>query len=290
MVMADETRIKQIVFNLVGNAIEFTEAGQVVLTVSEGPRTAHKMALVFEIQDSGMGIDGSALQRLSQSFYQADVGSSPRFAGTGLGLDLSQSLARMMDGEITVRSTWGVGSTFTVTLHLPIVEGSLGEAENAPRSAPVGTSMAVVPAPAALTDQPAPTHAGQTPAAHTLRVLVVEDHPINQKLVGVLLGRMGCHISYCENGQLAVDLVQRELFDLILMDVNMPVLDGVAATRQIRALPTPAARTPIVVLTADAMNEASAQAMAAGANDFISKPLKVEQLRAVILKHTAAAV
>jgi signal transduction histidine kinase/CheY-like chemotaxis protein len=291
MVMADETRIKQIVFNLVGNAIEFTEAGQVVLTVSEGPRTAHKMALVFEIQDSGMGIDGSALQRLSQPFYQADVGSSPRLAGTGLDLDLSRSLARMMDGEITVRSTWGVGSTFTVTLHLPIVEGSLGEAENAPRSAPVGASMAVVPAPAAaLTGQPAPTHAGQTPPAHTLRVLVVEDHPINQKLVGVLLGRMGCHISYCENGQLAVDLVQRESFDLILMDVNMPVLDGVAATRQIRSLPTPAARTPIVVLTADAMNEASAQAMAAGANDFISKPLKVEQLRAVILKHTTAAV
>ena len=123
-----------------------------------------------------------------------------------------------------------------------------------------------------------------------MRVLVVEDHPINQKLVGVLLGRMSCHVSYCENGQLAVDQVQVEAFDLILMDVNMPVMDGLTATRLIRAMDGPVARTPIVVLTADVMNEASENAMLAGADDFISKPLNVAQLRAIIQKYTVEPV
>jgi CheY-like chemotaxis protein len=124
----------------------------------------------------------------------------------------------------------------------------------------------------------------------TMRILVVEDHPINQKLVGVLLGRMGCAISYCENGQLALDLVQREGFDLILMDVNMPVMDGLTATRLIRALPGEVAQIPIVVLTADVMNDASVRALKAGANDFASKPVKVEQLRAIIQKYAGNKV
>jgi signal transduction histidine kinase/ActR/RegA family two-component response regulator len=298
VVMADETRIKQIVFNLVGNAIKFTQSGQVAMTVSAGSRVENRLELVVEIRDTGIGMDESVLKQLFQRFYQVDDGSTRRFGGTGLGLEISQSLARMMDGEITVRSERGVGSTFTVSLRLPIVEDSVEHADVAVPIEPANASVAVVPAAApvplpALTGMPTPStavHASEPSATHTLRVLVVEDHPINQKLVGVLLGRMGCHISYCENGQLAVELVKREMFDLILMDVNMPVMDGLAATRQIRALPTPAAQTPIVVLTADVMNEASAQALAAGANDFITKPLKVEQLRAVILKHAPGKI
>jgi CheY-like chemotaxis protein len=117
-----------------------------------------------------------------------------------------------------------------------------------------------------------------------MRILVVEDHPINQKLVGLLLGRMGCSIAYCENGQEALDLLQREAFDLVLMDVNMPVMDGLTATRLIRALPGAVSQTPIVVITADVMNEASEQARKAGANDFVSKPVKIDQLREIILK------
>jgi signal transduction histidine kinase/ActR/RegA family two-component response regulator len=294
-VMADETRIKQIVFNLVGNAIKFTQSGQVVMTVSEASRADSTLELVLEIQDTGIGMEAQVLQQLFQRFYQVDDGSTRRFGGTGLGLEISQSLARMMDGEISVRSEPGVGSTFTVRLRLPMVVDHV-EPTNAPTPSDSAVdSVAVLPAPVSMPPVLLPPHrVPQSPVdtavVHTLRVLVVEDHPINQKLVGVLLGRMGCHISYCENGQLAVDLVQQESFDLILMDVNMPVMDGLAATRQIRALPMPASQTPIVVLTADVMNEASAQALAAGANDFITKPLKVEQLRAVILKHAAGKV
>jgi CheY-like chemotaxis protein len=114
---------------------------------------------------------------------------------------------------------------------------------------------------------------------------VVEDNPINQKLVGVLLDRMGCHVTFCENGQLAVDAVQTQLFDLILMDVNMPVMDGLTATRTIRAMAGQVAHIPIVVFTADVMNEADEMARAAGADDFLGKPVKVDRLRETIQKY-----
>lgn len=285
VVLADEARIKQIVFNLINNAIKFTAQGQVLMTVSVAAHSAQAVELVFDIQDSGIGMDASVLSRLFQRFYQVDDSSTRRFGGTGLGLEISQSLARMMDGEITVRSAVGVGSTFTARLRLPVsdVQDAVPPAPAAAPAKAAGqppevAALVLLAEPPAVAEHPIAT-------AHTLHVLVVEDHPINQKLVGVLLGRMGCHISYCENGQLAVEQVQREAFDLILMDVNMPVMDGLTATRLIRALPGPVAHTPIVVLTADVMNEASAQAMDAGANDFISKPLRVEHLRTVILKY-----
>ena len=123
-----------------------------------------------------------------------------------------------------------------------------------------------------------------------MRVLVVEDHPINQKLVGLLLARMGCQIDFCENGQLALESVQLHAFNLILMDVNMPIMDGLTATRLIRALPGAVAQTPIVVVTADVMNEARDNALLAGADDFISKPVNVEQLRAIVQRYAAGVV
>jgi CheY-like chemotaxis protein len=132
---------------------------------------------------------------------------------------------------------------------------------------------------------PAPVSEGGEPQP---RILVVEDHPINQKLVGVLLSRMGCHVTFCENGQLAVETVGRETFDLILMDVNMPVMDGLTATRTIRAMEGLVAKIPIVVFTADVMNEAHEMARAAGADDFLGKPVKVDRLRETIQKYLRA--
>jgi signal transduction histidine kinase/ActR/RegA family two-component response regulator len=282
VVVADETRIKQILFNLINNAVKFTERGEVTLAVRQSDSDPGTVQLAFEIQDTGIGMDAQAMSRLFQRFYQVDDSSTRRFGGTGLGLEISQSLARLMNGEITVHSSVGVGSVFVATLRLPLGEAN---AESVPPvrelPEPLWQPPAVEPASTAVVAAPEVAPA----PAHTMRVLVVEDHPINQKLVGVLLGRMGCHISYCENGQLAVEQVQQEAFDLILMDVNMPVMDGLAATRLIRALPGAVAQTPIVVLTADVMNEASEQAINAGANDFISKPVKVDQLRGVILKY-----
>jgi CheY-like chemotaxis protein len=274
-VLADETRVKQILFNLISNAIKFTTAGSVTLTVSGRDRSDGTLEMVFEIRDTGIGMDAKALSQLFQRFYQVDDGSTRRFGGTGLGLEISQSLASMMQGEITVASTVGEGSTFTLTLCLPI------------QGDPVSPAVAVIPVAPESTRSDAPRRSADAIGPH---VLVVEDHPVNQKLVGVLLGRMGCQVEFCENGQLAVDRVQQQRFDMILMDVNMPVMDGLTATRQIRSLAGPVAQTPIVIFTADVMNEAQAQAMAAGADDFITKPVNVEHLRSIVQKYSAGMV
>ena len=276
-VWVDETRLKQILFNLVNNAIKFTDTGSVRLTVSEVSRSAQSLAIVFNVQDTGIGMDAKVLSRLFQRFYQVEDSSTRRFGGTGLGLEISQSLARMMQGGITVTSVLNVGSTFTVTLNLPIHEAVAG---------PVAQAAVVAPQAPMAPAVGSPVH-GQESRSEAAQVLVVEDHPINQKLVGVLLGRMACQVSFCENGQLAVEEVRKSKFDLILMDVNMPVMDGLAATREIRSLPGPASQTPIVVVTADVMNEAREKSLAAGANDFISKPLQIEQLREVVRRYAA---
>ena len=281
-VVADDTRVKQILFNLINNAIKFTSTGSVTLTVIERSRPLEALEIAFEVRDTGIGIEPSALELLFQRFSQVEDSSNRRFGGTGLGLEISQSLAHLMNGEITVQSVVGAGSTFTATLRFSIspLDMETDAALLAPEPLPAAPASQAMPVPPPL---PKVNTASQDPT--TMRILVVEDHPINQKLVGVLLGRMGCVISYCENGQLALDLVQREGFDLVLMDVNMPVMDGLTATRLIRALPGEVAQIPIVVLTADVMNDASVRALKAGANDFASKPVKVEQLRAIIRKY-----
>ncbi len=283
VVLADETRVKQILFNLINNAIKFTSAGSVHMQVLERSRSLETLDIAFEIRDTGIGIEPVALTRLFQRFYQVEDSSTRRFGGTGLGLEISQSLARMMNGEINVQSTVGEGSTFTVLLGFPISPVAVESIAPAPSLSMLVSQATTLPVPLPSTDSP-------ESSAMAMRILVVEDHLINQKLVGVLLGRMGCSISYCENGQLALDLVQQEAFDLILMDVNMPVMDGLAATRLIRALPGVVAQTPIVVLTADVMNEAKDRAMKAGANEFVSKPVKLDQLRAIIQKYAGSKI
>jgi CheY-like chemotaxis protein len=270
-------------FNLINNAIKFTSAGSVRLQVMERSRSQETLEIAFEIHDTGIGIEPDALSRLFQRFYQVEETSTRRYGGTGLGLEISQSLARMMNGVISVQSSVGVGSTFTLVLGLPISTVAAESGVPTPSLGMLVSQATPIPPSLLLTDSP-------ESSAMAMRILVVEDHPINQKLVGVLLGRMGCSISYCENGQLALDLVQHEVFDLILMDVNMPVMDGLAATRLIRALPGVVAQTPIVVLTADVMNEARERAMKAGANDFVSKPVKLDELRAIVQKYAGNKV
>jgi len=279
-VLADETRLKQILFNLLNNAIKFTEKGQVLLHVAVLTPKEPLVALVFTIQDTGIGMDAKAMERLFQRFYQVDDSATRKFGGTGLGLEISQSLARMMQGDITVTSAPGAGSTFTVTLNLPACEEPVAVQTTAP-------AVEVAPTEVAMPASTVESFASGVPA---MRVLVVEDHPINQKLVGLLLTRMGCESTFCENGQLAVDLVQQESFDMVLMDVNMPVMDGLTATRLIRGMSGALSRLPIVVLTADVMNEARDQAMAAGADDFLSKPVNVAQLRSIVSRYSNGKV
>ncbi len=287
-VLADATRLKQILFNLVNNALKFTDHGGVTLTIVSRPRTDGNTGLAFLVEDTGIGMDDHVLSRLFQRFYQVDGGLARKFGGTGLGLEISQTLARMMGGAIEVESTLGKGSVFT--LHLPFTTCPAPPASGAPVSIQSFSKPATAasPANAPASEASAPPTDAQPPL-NALRVLVVEDHPVNRKFVGILLDKMGCKATFCENGQLAVEVAEREMFDLVLMDVHMPIMDGLTATRTIRAMAGPIAQVPIIVLTADVMNDAKDQALAAGVNDFVTKPVQIGQLQAAMQKCVAAA-
>eukprot|EP01030_Chromulinospumella_sphaerica_P022633 gene22633-biopygen20170 len=192
----------------------------------------------------------------------------------------------MMGGAIEVQSTPGKGSVFT--LNLPFTTCPAPPSAVAPLGIQAFAKPAPANAPALGAEQDTATPNAHA-AANPLRVLVAEDHPVNRKFVGILLDKMGCKATFCENGQLAVEAAEREMFDLVLMDVHMPIMDGLTATRTIRAMAGPIAQVPIIVLTADVMNDAKEQALAAGVNDFVTKPVQIGQLQAAMQKCLAAA-
>jgi hypothetical protein len=256
-VRADATRLKQILFNLLSNAVKFSNAGSVSLAVTRGSGATS----VFEVTDTGIGMDEATLARLFERFVQADATTSRRHGGTGLGLEISRSLARLMGGDITVRSTPGVGSCFAVTLPLETVA--------APEGAP-GTSAMPLDA-----DEP------------VLRVLVAEDHPVNQAYMEAVLDKLGHRATFAGDGAEAVRAMQQDAFDVVLMDLHMPTMDGFDATRAIRALPAPKNKVPILALTADVFPETQARARAAGVDDFLAKPAHLPQLREALARFGA---
>lgn len=280
-VLADDTRLRQILFNLINNAVKFTDRGEVRVTVREGARSATAIELTMEVADTGIGMDEHDMQRLFQRFQRSQSNIARQFAGTGLGLEISQSLARLMGGNITVSSRLGSGTTFSLKLQLVVCEAPVHDAPPPPASPP-----AMAPPQPASPDNAAPRLLSD-PDGASARVLLVEDNPINRMVAMMLLQRMGCQVADCENGQQALDKVQQQSFDLVLMDINMPVMDGLTATRAIRALPGAPAKLPIVVLTADVMNEAEAQARSAGAQGFLSKPVQLAQLQACLQQYLA---
>lgn len=292
MVRMDATRLKQILFNLVGNAIKFTDRGRVVVVLECIPLQPGWIELRCMVSDTGIGMDQGTLERLFQRFFQADADTNRRYGGTGLGLEISQSLARLMGGAINVASTPGQGSTFTLRVPMELCADAPLRAEAASPRAPSGGAApqgpAAVPSPLTPTAPAPPAIEETADLVAAARILVVEDHAINRKLVGMLLERMGCVVTFCEDGEQAVAVVQQQPFDAILMDVNMPVMDGLTATRRIRAMAGALAEIPIVVFTADVMNEARERASQAGANDFLPKPVQISELRTILQKHVRA--
>ena len=261
-IKSDATRLRQILLNLLNNAIKFTERGQVVLGLQTHTFENHPALVEFSIQDTGIGMESTVLGKLFQRFYQADAGLSRQFSGAGLGLEISMSLARLLGGDIQVRSQPGVGSTFVLSMpwvaHQPMTSPSVIEP----------TSDKAIP------------H-----APPNLRILVAEDHPVNQKFLSVLLQRMGHQAKFCDNGQLALQALSEEEFDVVLMDIHMPVMDGLEATRCIRALPCPKSRIPVIALTADVFKEARDSAAAVGVNAFIPKPVQINELQLALQTH-----
>jgi signal transduction histidine kinase/ActR/RegA family two-component response regulator len=263
-VQADPTRLKQILFNLLSNGIKFTEKGRVTLSVDLEGSPGTVAPLRITVTDTGIGMTDQAVGRLFQRFYQVESGADRRFGGAGLGLDISRTLARLMGGDLTVSSRPGVGSTFTLTLPLPVCDG--------PTTLPTPAVRDHGAESAAVTS---PSHADNTP----VRVLVAEDHPVNRKVMAALLGKLNCDVTFCENGQEAVNAVATQTFDLVFMDIHMPVMDGLAATRLIRQSGVDPQTLPIIALTADVMNEARENAMQAGVNEFLTKPIRLPELQ-----------
>lgn len=254
-VLADATRVKQILFNLLSNAIKFSERGAVMLDLRMGDAAARGAKpgaeLQFIVTDTGIGMDEATQARLFTRFGTGDRSATRRHAGAGLGLEISRNLARLMHGDITVGSTPGMGSRFVFHLPLQVLPQGQG--------APAGS----VPAPA------------QT----RLRVLVAEDHPVNRQYMAALLDSLGHEAQFCVDGQEALASAREQAWDIVLMDLHMPVMDGVAATRAIRSLPDAARSTvPIVALTADATPQTRERCLVAGMNDFLTKPVSPDKL------------
>jgi PAS domain S-box-containing protein len=253
--LGDGARIGQVVGNLLSNAIKFTETGGVTLRIA-----AQDAVLRLEIEDTGIGFDADHAANLFNRFHQADASISRRFGGTGLGLSICHSLVEMMGGQIAAASTPGVGSRFVVSLALPRVAP---ETLSAPGEA-----------------QAAPQVSADTP----LRVLLVEDHPTNQRVAQLILATQGAEVVTVGDGLEALDAFRAGTFDIILMDMQMPRMDGLAATRAIRVLEVErgAPRTPIIMLSANALTAHREQTLAAGADLHVSKPITAAHLLAGI--------
>jgi len=260
----DSTRLRQILFNLLHNAFKFTQRGRIALAVRT-IEDAQGQWLEMDVEDTGIGMDQHALSQLFQRFFQVDSGLSRQFSGAGLGLHISLALARRFKGDITVKSQVSEGTLFTVRLPLTVVE--------APVSHPASPVASI----------------GGPQSARGVRILVAEDHPVNQKFMSLLLQRLGHTATLCENGEVALDAFHTGDYELVLMDIHMPVMDGLSATRAIRALPGPRSQVPIIALTADVLQEARDQAKAAGVDAFITKPITQEDLEAAMAAVLARA-
>ncbi|MGH7026162.1 response regulator [Brevundimonas sp.] len=263
-VHGDTVWLKQILTNLVSNAVKFTASGFVSLTVDAGPQ-----GLRFVVQDTGIGFDAETRDRLFSRFEQADGDITRRFGGSGLGLAISQELAAMMGGGLGCESEPGGGAAFILTLPLRVAE------------APAAPTLTMVP-----TAQAAPSE-----ATRRLRILVADDHPTNRRVVELILDQEAVDLVSVEDGAQAVEACRAAAFDLVLMDMQMPVMDGLTATREIRLheVAMGAPRTPVVMLTANALPEHIAAGLEAGADRHLAKPFSVEALLALVQDLTSDA-
>jgi len=259
-VRGDSARLRQILVNLVGNAVKFTEAGEITVRVAAAEEPSRPGTLRFEVCDTGIGIPADRVNRLFHSFSQTDASTTRKYGGTGLGLAISKSLVELMGGRIGVRSQSGHGSTFWFTLALP---GVAGGDRDRPAAAAGGSLTAGVER--------------FSPA----RVLLAEDNRVNRLFAGEILRAAGLECEVVENGRQALQAVEEGHFDLVLMDCQMPELDGFDATRRIRAMEQAGklpGHLPVIALTANAIKGDRERCVEAGMDDYVSKPFEPRTL------------
>ncbi len=260
-VVGDPIRLKQILHNLINNAIKFTDKGTVAVRIGAETDVGNAVTVFADIRDTGIGMTSEQVAGLFQPFSQGDSSTTRRFGGTGLGLAIVKRLIDLMDGKIAVESTPGVGSSFRVSLPFTIGSG------------------AAKPAPPPIKPQP-------RTEARPLRLLLAEDNRINQRLVKTMLQKFGHTVTVASNGREAVAAVEADEFDAILMDMQMPEMDGAEATRIIRAMSQPRGGLPIIALTADVMAEDRQRYFRSGVNDLVAKPIDWQILSDTLATHT----
>ncbi len=261
----DPTRVRQCVANLVSNAVKFTEEGEVAVRVSAAPATSAAYEIRVAVRDTGIGLSEDAQRKLFQAFNQADASTNRKYGGTGLGLAISRNLARLMGGDITVASRPGEGSVFTL---------SFSAEEPSVMAAPDSGTRQLRALPPSL------------------KVLVVDDNLVNRQVVKLLLEPHGVECDEAENGAHALEVLQRGHFDLVLLDVHMPVMDGPETLREIRKSRTGWSSIPVIALTADAMSGERERLLNIGMDGYATKPVRLEELTAemsLVLDQTADA-
>ncbi len=256
-VNGDATRLRQILTNLLGNAVKFTHQGKIVLTAGKTEENNEHVMLIFSVRDTGIGIGESKISRLFQNFEQLDSSYSKIYGGTGLGLAISKQLVEMMGGTIRVSSKIGYGSTFGFTAKFRLAE-----------KMPASSDLPLMPQKPSVSDT-------------ISKILVAEDNKVNQTIISYFLGKGGYEMRFVSDGIEALAALEQEKFDLILMDVQMPEMDGLEATRRIRENKN---SIPIIALTAYAMKGDKERFLSAGMNDYLTKPVKMEELLNMIEK------
>ena len=273
-VVGDPGRLRQILTNLIGNAIKFTEKGQVLLAVSFVCSLQKSPSFRFSVKDTGIGIPSSKLESIFEAFSQEDSSITRRFGGTGLGLSISARLVEAFGGQIAVQSEPGQGSEFVFSIPMVLDTGSVVDAPQLSAVAGVG----------------GPGEQGPDNIAPKLSILLVEDHIVNQKLATAMLERWGHQVMVAGDGLVALDLLAQHRFDLVLMDMMMPVMGGLEATQRIRAQESVDAHLPIVAMTANAMQGDRERCLRAGMDDYLSKPIDWAELQRVLVRFAPASM